>query len=138
MISGGSPVKKQKCETKLQINIVYMLRLDFLEEDLIFYHVPNGGELTPAKLGKLKAMGMLNGMSDLVFMWQVGSGHNGWMESGLIEIKTDTGTLSDDQRTIRRRVQAMNGKYAVARCYETVRDTLIAWGVPCQHKVKFT
>lgn len=139
-------------ETPLQISMVTLLRLDFAEEDLMFTATLNGanlpkirlknGEIRCPEMHKYKMMGMLEGISDLLFWWPATREEDGaknvYMACGFIEVKTQTGTLLDTQRAVRTRVIAMNGKYAVAREYETMRDTLIAWGVKCKNRVKFT
>ncbi len=124
-------------EDQLQIKIVYMMKIDFLEEDLMFCHCPNGGNRSAREGAKLKAMGVLAGISDLLCWWPALRQGELFMESGLIELKTEsiTSVLSEEQKIIRKRVQAMNGKFAVARNYQTVRDTLIEWGVKCQKKI---
>jgi hypothetical protein len=159
---GGLTTKKFD-EDQLQIAFVHLLRIDFREEDLIFTHIPNGGKrdkklVTRGKNkgkwyspegAKLKAMGLLAGMSDLLFFWpgiRIVKNSSGeyievpFMECGLIEVKTESpdSRLSDEQKEVRRRVIAMGGRFAVARKYETVRDTLIMWGAKCQHRVTFT
>lgn len=128
-------------EDQLQIRIVHMMKIDFLPEDLMFCHCPNGGNRHVKEAMKLKAMGVLPGMSDLLCWWPAIRGEE-WrgepfMDSGLIELKTEsvTSVLSDEQKAVRKRVVAMNGKFAVARNYQTVRDTLIGWGVRCQRKI---
>lgn len=124
-------------EDQLQIKIVHMMKIDFLEEDLMFCHCPNGGNRNVKEAVKLKAMGVLPGISDILCWWPALRDEMLFMDCGLIEIKTEsvTSVLSEDQRLIRKRVQAMNGKFAVARNYQTVRDTLIGWGVKCQKKI---
>lgn len=147
--SSGIKIK----ETPLQIQIVHALRLDFLPEDLTFTHCPSGGKRdkrTNQRTGqeyspegrKLKAMGLLPGVPDLLFWWPIAVEEDGkaftWMDSGFIEIKTSVGELSPEQIEFLQRVKAMGAKYAVARDYETVRDALISWGVKCQNRVKLT
>jgi hypothetical protein len=58
----------QPSELQLQISLVAHLRL-CARRDVVFFHVPNG-ELRDQRTGaKLKAMGELPGVSDLVFVW---------------------------------------------------------------------
>lgn len=125
-------------ETPLHIAIMHMVSIDFLPEDLIIAHPPNGGIRDKAEAYKLKRMGVLPGLPDLICYWPTRIGLTPAMDSGFIEIKTPTGQLTEEQIIFRKRVQAMSGKYAIARDYETVRDTLISWGVKCQNRVKFT
>lgn len=127
-------------ETALHIGIMHMLRLDFLPADLIVAHPPNGGWREKREAAKLKAMGVLPGLSDLLCWWPIAIEEEGvksvWLDSGFIEIKTPVGELDAGQIEFRRRVKAMGGKYEVARNYETVRGVLIGWGVKCQNRVR--
>lgn len=140
-------------EDQLQIAMVHLLKIDFLEEDLLFCAIPNGGKRDKKQItrgprkgqwyspegAKLKAMGLLKGMTDMAFWWPNANSELPW-ESGIIEIKTEapTSRLDDDQKVIRDRAKGMRGRWAVARTYEQLRDQLIAWGAKCQHRVKFT
>lgn len=132
---------RKQHETGLHIGIVHALRLDFLPEDLIFFHVANGGVRHKAEAIKLKKMGVLAGVADLLCHWPTAIQEDGkkslWMETGYIEIKTDSGDLADTQEAFRDRIKALGGKYAIARSYEAVRDILVGWGCRCQYRVHF-
>ena len=149
---GGLTVNKFD-EDQLQIALVHLLRLDFKEEDLLFCAIPNGGKRDKKQITrgknkgkwyspegqKLKAMGMLAGMTDMAFWWPNNDPSLHW-QSGIIEIKTEApeSRLSDDQKVIRDRAWKMKGHWAVVRTYEALRDQLVAWGAKCQYRVNFT
>lgn len=128
-------------ESQLHIQILHLLRLDFAEDDLLVFHCPNGGVRDKREAAKLKAMGVLPGVADLICHWPVKAEIDGFvgllMETGYIEIKTPDGYLSPEQGRFRNQVTAMGGRYFVARSYEQARDKLIKWGAKCSHRVNF-
>jgi VRR-NUC domain len=117
-------------ETCLQIQIVHLLRIDF--PNLLFYHVPNGGLRNKREASKLKAMGVMAGVPDLVFHWTSNWIH---METGFIEIKIPKGRLMPAQIEFGDNIKAMGTHYAVCHSYEEVRATLISWGIRCSNRV---
>jgi hypothetical protein len=61
-------VRDDPAEAQLQIALVEHLRWR-AKPDVIYFHVPNGGLRNKAEAAKLKAMGTLPGVSDLIFVW---------------------------------------------------------------------
>lgn len=55
-------------ELQLQISLVEWCRWK-LRPDVLMWHTPNGEERDKRTAAKLKAMGVLPGVADLVFMW---------------------------------------------------------------------
>lgn len=55
-------------ESQIQISLVAQLRFR-CRKDVVYFHVPNGEERTDKIGAKLKAMGVLRGVSDLLFVW---------------------------------------------------------------------
>ena len=55
-------------EVQLQISLIEHLRWR-ARPDVVYFHVPNGELRDKASAAKLKAMGTLPGVSDLVFVW---------------------------------------------------------------------
>ena len=56
-------------EAQMQIELVSLLKW-CKRDDVIMFHVPNGEERDKRVAAKLKAMGVLPGVSDLVFLWK--------------------------------------------------------------------
>lgn len=71
------------------------------------YAVPNGGQRDVRVAKKLKAEGVLAGVSDLVIPWASHPYHGAY-----IEVKTENGRLSDNQKEFLR-AMAGRGYYAV-------------------------
>ena len=81
---------------------------------LIIFSVPNGIpiEMNPKEraraLDLLKKIGMINGISDMIIQ-----GVNGKIVN--IEVKTESGTQSDDQKKIQAKVISLGGVYLLVR-----------------------
>jgi hypothetical protein len=73
MFTGGwrTPVRSEKEVTSLHIPLVTALRV-CLRPEVVMFHVPNGELRDPRAARKLKAMGTLAGVADLVFVWPPG------------------------------------------------------------------
>lgn len=55
-------------ESQVQIALIAQLKLR-CRKGVVYFHVPNGEERTDRTGAKLKAMGVLRGVSDLLFFW---------------------------------------------------------------------
>lgn len=75
-----------------------------------------------------KRKGILPGAADLLFWWKPYVDVN----AGAIELKTRTG-LTPSQFKFKEDFIAMGGNWAVCKTVTEVRDTLIAWGLPCKN-----
>ena len=78
-------------------------------------------KMAQARYAKAKAMGLITGSADYVFVWD---GGGGW-----IELKTETGTLSPAQKDFRDWANATGSNHAVCRTLDDVVSTLFSWGV---------
>jgi len=104
-------------EDKLQIALVYELRLR-LPPDVQFFHTPNGGERAKREAAKLKAMGVLPGIPDLMFLLPDGT----WRG---IELKVGRNTLTPEQHAFKAR---WGDRVAVCRSAVEVEAALRLWG----------
>lgn len=73
-----------------------------------------------AKYAKQKAMGLIPGSGDFVFVWPNGGG---W-----IELKVSGGSLSDNQKQFRDWCVATGNRYALCRTVDQVVEKLLEWG----------
>ena len=87
---------------------------------VLFFHVPNGGKRGKAEAGRLKAMGTLAGIPDLIVL-VAGKCHG-------LELKTDTGRLSREQKAVAERFRRAGCEYEVARSVAGARLNLQRWG----------
>jgi hypothetical protein len=107
-------------EQALQIQVVHALR--WLVPDLVFFHPANGGKRDKREAALMKAMGVLAGASDLIFVLPEG-------RFGAIELKADKGRLSEEQEAFLARLEALGAPCGVARSLDEVLGLLRSWGV---------
>lgn len=84
----------------------------------LLFAVPNGGARNKATAGKLKAEGVVAGVSDLILLvpqwFTTWRGQQGCLYAGLcIEMKTAKGRQSPDQKEWQSKVESYGYKYAV-------------------------
>lgn len=87
---------------------------------VIVFHAANGGRRNKAEAGKLKGMGVVAGIPDLIAIVN-GKAYG-------LEIKTDRGTLSNAQKIMRQRFVRAGAEYEVARSVAGARQILEKWG----------
>jgi hypothetical protein len=113
-------------EDRMTIDVATMLRVATIEGKLLasWTHVPHEaagrGKFAAIYMAKAKAMGLIKGSADFVFVWPDGGG---W-----IELKTETGSLTKEQREFRDWVVASGANHAVCRSVGEVEAVLIGWG----------
>jgi hypothetical protein len=112
--------RDRNAEARIQAAIVEWIRL--VAPDLIAFHVPNGGYRTKAEAARMKWIGVLAGVPDLVLLGRDG-------KIWLIEVKAEGGALSADQRAIRDRCVALRIPYVVAKSIDDVRQAFEIWGI---------
>lgn len=113
-------------EDDLQELVVKFLNLA-LPRDVIFFHPANGGFRLKKEAARLKRMGQLVGVADLVFV------HQG--RTLFLEMKTADGVMAQPQREFQRRCKELGIPYAVARSLDDVERVLRRWGVPLTGRV---
>jgi hypothetical protein len=111
----------RNAEARTQAAIVEWIRL--VAPDLLVFHVPNGGFRTKAEAARMKWVGVLAGVPDVVIL---GLDGRCW----LIEVKGPGGSLSPDQRVIRDRCTAMRIPYVIAKSIDDVRQAFGLWEIP--------
>lgn len=87
-------------------------------------HVPNGGLRSRGEAGKLKAMGVRKGVSDWILPFPSPSGRY----KGLaIELKSEVGTVSDEQEDFLHEASRNGWLIAVARSRDLFISTVKQW-----------
>ena len=112
--------RRNNPEEQLQRTIVEWLR--WTKPNCVWFFVNNGARLSKAQAGIAKAMGVLPGVADLVFVLSGG-------RVGFIELKAPKGLLTDKQIQFGLDVVALGAFYQTARSIEEVQGTLRTWGV---------
>jgi hypothetical protein len=110
----------RNAEGKRQAAIVEYVRM--VAPHIIIYHVPNGGYRTRAEAARLKWIGVLAGVLDLVLLSPGGrSAH--W------ECKKPKGRLSPDQRDYIARLEGLGHSWAIVLSIDDARRELARLGV---------
>lgn len=80
---------------------------------IFLFSVPNeaAGRITPQKAARLKAMGLRSGISDLILIGQDGRAY-------FIEVKTETGRLSESQKRFQAYCATRGWIYGIVRSVE--------------------
>jgi hypothetical protein len=107
-------------EERLQRAVVQLLTLAY--PALRWRAIPNGEYRSPRTAGRLKAMGVQPGVADLHIT--LPGGLTGW-----IELKSETGRQSEEQRNFEIAERADGAAYNVCRSLDEVQATLKAWGI---------
>lgn len=107
-------------ETALQKSVIQWL--DLTKPDAFWFHVPNESKSHVAHRVKMKAMGVVPGVADLVFILPGG-------RVGFIELKFGKGRQSIAQQGFEHAVTELGAFYRQARCIEEVAQALWEWGV---------
>jgi len=84
------------------------------ETRLCLFHVPNGMNIDARQGAKFKAQGVISGVPDLVFVWQ-GKTH-------FIEVKTKTGVLSKNQKSLHQKWKEQGVEVEVIRTSGEIVD----------------
>jgi hypothetical protein len=110
-------------ESDTQIQIADWLRLYESARDFIFMSIPNEGKDrgNVARLMKLLRMGLRPGASDIIIFWQG--------RAYCLEIKTEDGVQSDDQKAFEADCARVGVPYAVARSFDEAREILRIWQI---------
>ena len=115
---------RNQAEYELHKNVVEWLR--WQKPDCVWFHVYNGAYMSKATAGRGKAMGVLPGVADLVFVLAGG-------KVGFIELKVLEEGLSDNQKAFHDNVRKLGASTTVARSIEGVQTILKSWGVTFAH-----
>jgi|SRR6516165_1994427 len=90
-------------EHKLQMALVQLINLQCRRKDVTFYHPANGEQRDDRTGAKLKAMGLLPGVSDLMIYF----GH----EVLALELKARGRKLTEDQKWFGERMRDVHGHH---------------------------
>ena len=102
-------------ESKIQKAIVTAIR--YLYPKSILLAIPNEARRNVRTGAIMKAMGMLSGTSDLIFI------HKGSVY--FFEVKTDNGKQTDTQKEFEKRITKQGLKYFVVRSVDEVLNIIV-------------
>ena len=114
-------------EAAIQVQLVEYLRLVLPARGVLFFSSPNegmghaqgGGGI--ARMVKLKRMGLLSGVADLVFVMRG--------RAYFLELKRRKGVQSVNQLTFEADATRAGADYAVAHSFDEAVNILKAWGI---------
>jgi transposase len=112
--------KRRHLEDDLQIAVADYLRLA-VPGDVLWFHVPNGGKRNKITASILKKMGVRRGVADILFFRES-------LQKLAIEMKTQDGSQSKEQKDFERLWTLAGGIYVIARSIDEVKDTLRSLG----------
>lgn len=137
-----SPVRSRKrsgepseSEDEIQIRLVAELRA----AGVVFFHTPNEGRVSKRAAAKRKAMGVTAGVPDFVFVTpphavpvygdeNVGGFGARLCIAAALEVKSERGRLTDEQRAMLDYMSSKRWAIAVEYGYAAARARLVAWG----------
>ena len=122
-----APSRRANPEEKLHRAVTVLLHAILDPDDVLYFHVPNGGKRDAVAGAKLKAMGALPGVPDLYIAWE---DHTLW-----IELKAPKGTVSEAQRAFAHRAIMIGHDVHVCRSVDEVLNVLDVMGVPTRGRV---
>ncbi len=113
MFRKAKEVKPRELEHNIQVACVRWFRYEYPDLSLNLFAVPNGGWRTETTAANLKAEGVIPGVSDLILLHK--SGDYGAL---LIEMKTNKGRQSENQKAWQAHIIEFGYKYVVCRSLE--------------------
>ena len=109
-------------ELAIHRSVLAYLTLALPREATRPWHCASGEKRDEATAAKLKTMGVIPGLADLMFVWR------GRLYA--VEVKSPTGRSSTYQRAWREELETAGGAYAVVTSIDDAREALARWGVP--------
>lgn len=101
-------------ESDIQKSCVRWFRLVYPNIGKLLFAVPNGGSRNKIEAAIMKAEGITAGVSDLILLYG-----NGKYNSLCIEMKTETGRLSENQKTWLKLASKNGSKCIVCRSLDS-------------------
>jgi hypothetical protein len=111
--------KRRSPERALHMDVAAYLRHAW-PADLHLSHFPAGEVRDKATAGKLKAMGLARGWPDFIAILPNG-------QAAFLELKAPGGSLSDEQKDLRRKFIALGCAYSVATSLDEVERIITRW-----------
>lgn len=111
-------------EARLQQECIMWFNKHYRDLSDLLFAIPNGEKRDKITAARLKAQGVKAGVPDLLLA-KAGMDSTGWPYYGLfIEMKTDTGTLSPEQKRIIPQLQAQGYRVEVVRSLEQFQQLI--------------
>jgi len=111
-------------ECQIQISLIAQLRIR-CRRDVTYWHTPNGEERDDRVASKLKAMGTMPGVADLLFIWPGPAAP----QLLFLELKAPRRTTSAEQDHFAERARATGAFYEVADNIDDAIAILKSYGL---------
>jgi len=111
-------------ETQIQISLVARLRWQ-CRPGVVFFHCPNGELRDKRVAAKLKAMGVLPGVADLIFLWAADRRPSGLF----LELKRRFGRPEPDQESFAKAIKELGFFYEWTDTLDEAVRILIRYGI---------
>lgn len=109
-------IKKEDC---LQISCVRWFEMQYPKYKMLLHHSPNGGYRNSIEAAKFKRMGTRAGFPDLILLLK----SKGFAYLA-IELKTEKGRQSENQKSMEKTMIENCGKYCVCRSLDDFIKTI--------------
>lgn len=119
------PCRQNRQEERLHREVADYLRVA-IGDEVLWFHIPNGGARSKAEAGIFKALGVMPGVFDLCFLWHPGN-------VAFIELKAPGKRLSTSQLEFGSWLTPHHFRWEICRSVEDVDRTLTEWGLPHLH-----
>jgi hypothetical protein len=122
--TASSPARRRTVSLQREDNIQRVLFAHLnrrAARGVVYWHTPNGGKRQISEAAKFKRLGVRPGMPDVMLL------RGG--ELFALELKTDTGRLSDDQRATLQSLTAAGATVATAYGLDHALKLLEQWGI---------
>lgn len=103
----------RQLESKLQVACVTWFRVAHPKYARLLFSVPNGGMRNAGTARRMKAEGVVSGVSDLILLMPSSKHH-----ALCLELKTEKGRQTPPQKTWEELVTKQEYKYVVVRSFE--------------------
>ncbi len=107
-------------EARIQAAVVDWIKT--VAPGVLVFHIPNGGLRSKAEAARLKWIGVLAGIPDLIV---IAPGRRAFF----LEVKTEAGRLSTDQLAVHDRLVALGTPAAIVRSIDDARLAFAAWDI---------
>jgi hypothetical protein len=91
--------KVEPSEYQIQIALIQQLKL-LGRPDMTYFHCPSGGKRSPREAALFKALGVVPGVSDLIFFWPI-------KNALFLELKTGKHFMTPEQLVFQERMRAV-------------------------------
>lgn len=115
-------LRASSSEDVIQADIIGLLKVAAIA-DLIYFHPANGGKRPISVARRLKDIGVVAGVPDLILI------HPKTGLTYFVEVKTEKGSLSKEQRSFRDRCLALGHPWALVRSRDQFQDVATEWGL---------